>query len=79
MDSTAKSEFKLASIPLAYGQELFEKEDAALRGQEISIDFLLPDGKNFLFKAPAGSNVELLKCELEKQFAIPYNQLVSII
>ncbi len=41
---------KLESIPTAFGQELFEKEDEALRGEVINICFTLPTGSQYNYK-----------------------------
>jgi hypothetical protein len=41
---------RLTTIPLSFGQELFEKEDEAIRGEKIKLKFELPNGGEFDFQ-----------------------------
>lgn len=41
---------RLTAIPQSFGQELFEKEDEAIRGETIKLRFELPNGNEFDFQ-----------------------------
>ncbi|KAL0233951.1 hypothetical protein PCE1_002455 [Barthelona sp. PCE] len=57
------------------GAEMFEKEDAEIRGDQVTIELTLPDQTVKTIEIAVGQTVEFVRYELERKFQVDSAQI----